>query len=704
MTRLLHGKASRAFIGLAGGLALLLAGCSPPASHTAAVSDDEWPFYGRDQQEQRFSPIEEINRETVGKLGLAWVQEVDSDRGQEATPIMVDGVIYVSTAWSLVYAFDAATGRQLWMFDPETDRKTLVKACCDAVNRGVAVANGKVFVGTLDGRLVAIDAKSGKLAWTSDTLEGAPPQMKYTITGAPRIARKNVIIGNGGADMGARGYVTAYDMDSGKLAWRFYTTPNPDGKPDGAASDEVLLTKAQGTWGEGEGEGSWRNTGGGGTVWDGMTYDPDAGLFYIGTGNGGPFDYQIRSGGKGDNLFLSSIVALNPDSGKYVWHYQTTPQDSWDYTASQQIISARLKIGGEDRDVLMQAPKNGFFYVIDRKTGELLSAKPFAPVTWASGVDLKTGRPILNPGVHYLDAPSVQQPGPFGAHSWQAMSFSPRTGLVYIPVQLTTGVYERDKNFRYRSMGQNAGMKPVEFPEEQLEDIRKMSTGQLLAWDPVKQEAAWSVPHRWFVNGGTLVTAGDLVFQGDIDGILTAYDAYKGEKLWSFDTGTSIIAPPISYRVKGQQYIAVMTGFGGAGALIGKLVPEQARRNGRLMVFRLGGTPQTPREAEAELTPIDVTGITSAGDPKAGAIEYVNTCSGCHGANASNPYIADLRRSGALRDHDMWQSIVIDGVLKEQGMVGFRPIMTPEQAENVRAYVLVQARKGQAAQAQAAAR
>jgi quinohemoprotein ethanol dehydrogenase len=678
----------RTALRLAGSLAVIALACG-----NTADSPDEWPNYGRDPQEQRFSPVDQINRETVGKLGLAWAQEVDSDRGQEATPIMVDGVIYVSTAWSLVYAFDAASGKPLWSYDPQTERPALVKACCDAVNRGVAVADGKVFVGTLDGRLIAIDAKSGKQAWSVNTIAGAPSLMKYTITGAPRIARGKVIIGNGGADMGARGFVTAYDTTSGKLVWRFYTTPNPDGKPDGAASDEVLLAKAQGTWGNGE----WRHSGGGGTAWDSMTYDPDANLLYIGTGNGGPFDYSIRSGGKGDNLFLSSIVAVDPDTGKYRWHYQTTPEDSWDYTATQQIISARLKIGGQDRDVLMQAPKNGYFYVLDRKTGQLISARAFAPVTWSSGIDMTTGRPIMKPGVHYETAPSVQQPGPFGAHSWQAMSYSPRTGLVYIPVQLTTGVYQHDDTFKYRPIGVSVGLKFAEFPEEMVPAARKASGGQLLAWDPVQQKAVWSVPHRWFDNGGTLVTAGDVVFQGDIDGFLSAYDAYNGTRLWSVDVGTSIIAPPITYRVHGQQYVAVMSGFGGAAGLLGKLVPEHARRNGRLLVFKLGGTAPLPRIVDPTPEPIDVAGVTSNGDVQAGILEFAHTCSGCHGANASNPYIADLRRSPALRDAAAWQAIVIDGVPKDRGMVSFKPILTAAEAENIRAYVLREARRGSAA-------
>lgn len=681
------------------GLALLVAGFQS-STRNGAISADEWPFYGHDQKEQRFSPLETINRKTVGTLGLAWSAEVDSDRGQEATPLMLGGVVYVSTAWSLVYAFDAASGKQLWMFDPATDRKSLVKACCDAVNRGVAVANGKVYVGTLDGRLIAIDAKTGKQSWSANTLQGAPAVMKYTITGAPRVVRGKVVIGNGGADMGARGFVTAYDSTNGKLAWRFYTTPNPKGQPDGAASDDVLKARAQTTWGDGE----WRHSGGGGTAWDAMTYDPDAGLLYIGTGNGGPFDYQARSSSTGDNLFLSSIVAVNPDTGKYVWHYQTTPADSWDYTATQQIISAHLKIDGADRDVVMQAPKNGYFYVLDRKTGKLLSAKPFAPVTWSSGIDMATGRPVLKPGVHYANAPSIQQPGPFGAHSWQAMSFSPHTGLVYIPVQLTMGVYERDKDFKFRSIGASTALKFPEFPEAQLAAARATSSGQLLAWDPVKQKVAWSVPHRWYVNGGTLATAGDLVFQGDIDGILTAYDAYDGKKAWSFDVGQSIIAPPISYRVKGEQYVAVMAGFGGAGGLLGKLVPEHPRRNGQLLVFKLGGKAPLTRVDDPVVAAIDVTGLKSTGNATLGVVDYVSVCSGCHGANASNPYIADLRRSAALRDAGLWRSIVIDGALKDQGMVSFRPILTPQQAENIRAYVLRRARESQVAQGEAPVR
>jgi len=677
--------------------ALALAGCNwigtggPHASDSHASDSVEWPLYGHDQKEQRFSPLKQIDRRTVGQLGLAWSAALDSDRGQEATPIMVGGVLYVSTAWSLVYAFDAKTGKQLWMYDPQTSRAALANACCDAVNRGIAVNDGKVFVATLDGKLVAVDAKTGKLAWQVNTLEGAPATMRYTITGAVRAVKDKVVIGNSGAEFGARGFVTAYDAGTGKLAWRFYLTPNPEGKPDGAASDDVLLAKAQDSWGDGE----WKKSGGGGTAWDAMTYDPEANLLYIGSGNGGPFDYQVRSGGKGDNLFLSSVIAVDPDTGKYAWHYQTTPGDSWDYTATQQIISARLTIDGKSRDVIMQAPKNGYFYVLDRQTGELLSAKPFAPVTWSTGIDMKTGRPILAPGAHYQEQPSLQQPGPFGAHSWQAMSYSPATGLVYIPVQLTSGYYEKVPNFKHRPLGQNAGIAMNGVPDDQIEALRKASSGQLLAWDPVAQQARWSVPKRYFFNGGTLATAGGLVFQGDIEGFLSAYDAAEGTRLWEVNAGRGIIAPPITYSVDGEQYVAVVAGFGGAGALMGLLVPDNGRANGQLLTFKLGGTASMPSPASNAAAAIDVTGLTSTGDPVAGEAEYARTCSACHGINAAVRYTADLRRSAVLNDPTAWQQVVHGGLLKDRGMVAFSAILTLQEVENIRAYVLHEARNAQ---------
>jgi quinohemoprotein ethanol dehydrogenase len=612
---------------VAGGLAL--SGCAGGGaqneSNAAAsvAAGDEWPLHGHDAGEQRYSPLDQVNRETVSRLGLAWYHQFDdSDRGQEATPIVANGVIYTSTAWNIVYAFDAATGRQLWRFDPQVPRQALASACCDAVSRGPAVLDGKVYVATLDGRLIALNASDGRQLWSVDTIDRSRPGRHYAITGAPRVVKNRIVIGNGGAEFGVRGYVTAYDAATGRQAWRFYLTPNPEGRPDNAASDEVMRTRAAATWGEGE----WRESGGGGTAWDSMTYDPEADLLYIGAGNGSPFDYQRRSGGRGDNLFLSSIVAVNPDTGQYRWHYQTTPQDAWDFTATQHMIAARLTIAGQPRDVLMQAPKNGFFYVLDRRTGQLLSASPYAPVTWATGVDMRTGRPTLAPNAHYQNGPAILQPGPFGAHSWQAMSFSPRTGLVYIPVQLMSGAFERDPAFQRRPIGQNVAIAMRELPEDQLAQIRAATTGQLLAWDPVAQRARWSVPHPYFLNGGTLATGGDLVFQGNAEGRFVAYDATNGRRLWSYDAQNGIIAPPISYRINGEQYVAIMVGFGGAGAIVGRIVPDRPRMPGRLLVFKLGGSVQAPRYPEFVRQPINTAGLTSTGDATRGEAEYNRTC------------------------------------------------------------------------------
>ena len=384
-----------------------------------------WMSHGRTYSEQRFSPLRQIDANNAKQLGLTWFVDMDTAKGQESTPLVIDGVMVVSTAWSMVKAFDAKNGRVLWEFDPQVPRDTLVKGCCDAVNRGVAAWQGKIFVGTLDGRLIALNARTGKPIWSVVTVDQTKP---YTITGAPRIVKGKVLIGNGGAELGVRGYVSAYDVADGKLVWRFYTVPGDPSKP----FESPALAAAAKTW-----TGEWWKLGGGGTVWDSMAYDAALDLLYIGVGNGSPWNRAIRSPGGGDNLYLSSIVALRPDTGEYVWHYQETPGESWDYTATQQMILADLRIEGRLRQVIMQAPKNGLFYVLDRKTGQLISAKPFVPVTWTSGVDLKTGRPIENPGIRFGETgrPIDLLPGPLGAHNWQPMAFNPRSGLVHVPAQ-----------------------------------------------------------------------------------------------------------------------------------------------------------------------------------------------------------------------------------------------------------------------------
>ena len=421
----------------------------------------QWLSVGRTYDEQRFSPLKQVNVENVSRLGLAWFADFDSNRGQEATPLVIDGVIYVSTAWSRVKAYDARSGRQLWAYDPKVPGEFAGKGCCDVVNRGLAAWNGKIFVGSYDGRLIALDASSGKLVWETLTVDHSRP---YTITGAPRVVKGKVLIGNGGAEFGVRGYISAYDAETGKLSWRFYTVP---GNPANGF-ETPILKKAAETW-----RGEWWIAGGGGTVWDGMAYDARLNLLYVGVGNGSPWNQAFRSPGGGDNLFLSSIVALNADTGAYVWHYQTTPGETWDYTATQPIMVADLKINGRARRVVMQAPKNGFFYVLDARTGALISANNYVEVRWASGVDPKTGRPIPIPESRYDETgkAAVIQPGPQGAHSWHPMSFNPQTGLVYFSAVENSLIMKAADKYDYQSKGTNLGIQfPV--PPELVREVK----------------------------------------------------------------------------------------------------------------------------------------------------------------------------------------------------------------------------------------
>ena len=671
------------------------AGAVDQARLEGTETNAEWLSYGRSYSEQRYSPLDQINTESVDELGLAWFHEFDTDRGQEATPIVVDGVLYTTTAWSKVYAFDARTGALKWSYDPKVAGEKAFDACCDVVNRGVAVWGGKVYVGALDGRLIALDAATGAEVWSVQTTDTGKP---YTITGAPRIIRGKVLIGNGGAEYGVRGYLSAYDAESGDLVWRFYTAPNPDGQPDGAASDKIMAEKAAGTW---FGEG-WKATGGGATVWDAMAYDPGLDILYVGVGNGTPWNHQKRSDGKGDNLFVSSILALKPDTGEYVWHYQTTPGESWDYTATQHIILADLTVEGAPRKVLMQAPKNGFFYVLDRATGELISAEPYVPITWATGVDKATGRPIETPGARYRDAPSLQVPAPFGAHNWHPMAFNPKTGLVYIPAQVVPFAYVNDAAYRHQPGAWNIGTDFLanSLPDDaaQIAALKAMVKGQLIAWDPVAQKARWSVEHPFFWNAGVLTTAGGLVFQGAAQGEFAAYDAASGAKLWSYETVNGVIAPPATYEVDGEQYVALMVGYGGAGALSSPaLLPERSRLPGRLLVFKLGGSAQAPAYDIVEQPALDLAGVSSRGDAQAGFVSFQQYCQVCHGPNASGRYLPDLKRSQMLLSEENWRSVLIDGALAPRGMASFSRFLTPEQAENIRAYVLAEARRGGAA-------
>lgn len=636
---------------------------------------NEWITHGRDYAETRFSPLKQLNADTVKQLGLAWAFDTQTDRGLEATPLIADGVMYTTGSWSIVYALDAQTGKLRWKYDPQVPHRFGAKACCDVVNRGVALYQGKVYVGTLDGRLVALDAATGKVAWSVVTVDQA---QSYTITAAPRVVKGNVIIGNGGGEYGVRGYVSAYNAMTGKQAWRFYTVPGDPAKP----FENAALKKAAATW-----KGEWWKVGGGGTVWDSVAYDPQLDLLYVGTGNGSPWNQHVRSPGGGDNLYLSSILALRPATGALVWHYQTTPGDQWDYTATQHMILADLSINGRTRKVLLQAPKNGFFYVLDRATGELLSAEAYGTVTWAKGIDKQTGRPIENPGVRYPEAPSQQMPGPLGAHNWMPMSFNPQTGLVYIPAQENGFVYIRDQRFQYRPGLWNVGLDWTPFT--QLPPA--LPTGHLLAWDPIAQKERWRVPYQVMWNGGTLTTAGNLVFQGTGDGRFIAYSADKGEKLWEVNVGTGVIATPMTYELGGVQYVSIMAGWGGAFALTGGYSPAPVVP-GRLLTFALNGKGVVAKSTPPVMPRVTPVEFTASKEMLAqGAGLFAQHCSVCHGlvAVGGGGVLPDLKLS-APSTFGKYQQIVRDGARAEAGMPAFKQALTVEQVEAIRAYVVSQ--------------
>ena len=649
---------------------------------------ENWLSTGRTYDEQRHSPLDQINQQTVSELGLAWYWNTGTKRGLEATPIVVDGVMFTTGTWSVVWAHDAKTGELLWEYDPKVPRAWGRYACCDVVNRGVAAWKGKVYVGTLDGRLVALDAGTGEPVWDVYTI---PRDRAYTITGAPRILNDKVIIGNGGAEYGVRGYITAYDAATGEQVWRFHTVPgNPD---DGFESEDMELAAA--TW---QG-GKWWKIGGGGTVWDSMAYDPELNLLYIGTGNGSPWNRYIRSPGGGDNLYLSSIVAIDADTGRRVWHYQTTPGDTWDYTAVQHMILADIEIAGRMRQVIMQAPKNGFFYVIDRTTGEFISAEAYVPVTWASHVDPETGRPLENPEAHYANEKKRVRPGPLGGHNWHPMTYHPGTGLVYIPALDLRFDFAQDNAFRYVSEDWNTGIDfrvtaPPPTAEENIDNLEAIK-GFLAAWDPVSQEEVWRVQHATAWNGGLLSTAGDLVFQGRADGRFAAYAADTGDLLWESPTHVGIIAAPVSYRIDGEQYVSVVAGWGGAYGVASGAPRhrDNVLSEGRILTYKLSGDAKLP---QPEVTYLAV--------PTPPAMDYTKEqvargqdafhayCAVCHGPGVgTSGTIASLLYSSHAT-HGIWNAVVLDGAYTGRGMPDFSHALDAQGAQDIRAYVIDRAK------------
>ena len=659
---------------------------------TADNDRASWLSYGRTYDEQRYSPLNQINKETIDQVGLAWFADMTTSRGQEATPIVVDGALYISTSWSNVWAFNVRTGELLWEFDPEVDRAYGRKACCDVVNRGVAVWEGKVFVGALDGRLIALDSKTGEQVWETQTFD---PELNYTITGAPRIIKGNVIIGNGGAEYGVRGYVTAYNANTGDLNWRFFTVP---GDPADGYEQNILFDAAS-TW-----TGEWWRLGGGGTVWDAMAYDVDLDLLYIGVGNGSPWNQSLRSPGGGDNLFLTSIVALDPDDGTYRWHYQTVPGETWDYTATQHIMLADLRIEGEERRVVMQAPKNGFFYVLDAATGQLISAENYVPVNWATHIDLDTGRPVENPEARYNESGEsfIVSPGALGGHNWYPMSFSQNSRLVYIPITENYMGYVDDSEFVTSATGWNTGIDLARGFGMVMRTPGLPEQGTFLqAWDPIAQQEVWRVKHE-AVNGpaGVLSTGAGLVFQGNRAGEFIAYDDLTGEKIWSTLTQAGTMAAPATFEVDGQQHLALLVGSPalpseGPGAAAPTTLAST--NNSRLLVYRIGGEVELPRipiqtetDIEFEIPQTDASSEFIA----SGETSYNRNCAVCHGNEGVSlrpDTYPDLRRSSRMINQESWEAVVLEGELQDEGMVSFSNVLDDGEAEAIRSYIISRA-------------
>ncbi len=504
----------------------IVAGCAHTETTPHEVDDSalrnadadpaNWITYGHDYSEQRYSTLKQVDEQSVGKLGLAWSYDFGVRRALETTPIVYNGVMYATSAWSLVYAFDARTGNLLWKYDPHVAKDHAKFVCCDVVNRGVAMYKDRLYLGALDGRLIALDAKTGTPVWQVET---APANSPYAITGAPRIAKGRVIIGNAGSEYAVRGYVSAYDADTGKLAWRTYTVPGDPSKP----FESEAMRKAAATW-----SGEWWKAGGGGSPWDAIVYDPETDLVFLGTGNGSPWYGELRN--TGDNLYVASILALHADTGEQAWYYQTTPGDNWDFDATQPLLLANLTIDGAQRRVLMQANKNGFFYVLDRQTGKLISARPFTAMSWATGIDAN-GRPIEAPGARDVKDATIVAPATEGGHNWHPIAFNPSTGFVYLGVLKDSSIHALAPNWKFNANDQTTGLNRA-YHGPASDQMRKMPpSGELLAWDPVAQKEAWHVDLPIPKSGGTLTTAGNLVFQGRGDGKFSAYRRHGPEEL-----------------------------------------------------------------------------------------------------------------------------------------------------------------------------
>ncbi len=691
-------------------LALLaaLASCGPEASREEVV---EWAYPGGNQLGYHYQNASLIDAASLDRLGLAFefrdfVVRGRTHRGVESTPLMVGRTLYFSGPWGVTYAVDAATGEHRWTYDPEPDGAYARNACCDAVNRGVAIQDGRVFVASTDGHLAAIDATTGDELWKTDTI--VDRQWNYSSSGAPIVAGDVVLIGNSGADMGSRGYLTAYSVATGELAWRFWVVP---GDPAAGPDENPDVTAARATW---PADTRW-NLGLGGNPWDGLAYDPQLNLVYVGTGNGGPHPAWLRSesGAEGDGLYLSSIVALDADTGRVDWHYQTTPGDSWDYAATSPFIMTELEFDGSPRKVIMQAPKNGFFYVLDRETGELLQAQPFTHVNWASHVDMETGRPVLTEASNFRLEPKVIWPSMAGGHSWTPMAFSPRTDLVYLPVFEAGASFTTNSQAPFVPGNANHGTQNVFPPFDDPELQRQFEAGpsqafggRLKAIDPVTGATRWQSEPLPFLNGGVLVI-GDLVFQGTVDGYLYAYDAATGAELLKLEIGTSISAAPMTYRLDGIDYLAVLAGYGGPqGAFFPPgSAPDRYENFERLVVLKLDGLPVPvpgPRQ-EAPLNDLGEPVAATAAEMRRGQDIYQLRCNRCHsmgGASGIYPNLWNMPQG----TRDGFSQIVGNGLLAYAGMGNYSDNLSRQDIAALRAFIIndaiIKRRDGAAAGAQ----
>ena len=668
---------------------IVLYGCN---NHKSINADDDflskaeqhkgvWLTHGLNYAENRFSLLSQITKENVSTLGLAWTTDLASKRGVEATPLVADGIMYLTGAWSIVYAINASNGKLLWKYDPKVPGKTAEKLCCDVVNRGVALYKGKIIAGTLDGRLISLDAISGNLNWEVLTVDTTKP---YSITGAPRVVDGKIIIGNGGAEFGVRGYISAYDPYDGKQLWRFYTVPGDPKKP----FENIEMEKAAKTW-----SGDYWKYGGGGTVWDAMAYDPELKLLYIGTGNGSPWDRKYRSNGVGDNLYLSSIVALNVSSGKMAWYFQTTPGDSWDFTAAQHIILADMEIKGVKRKVLMQAPKNGFFYVLDRINGKFISGDPFVYTNWAKKLDSISGRPIEEPGVHYETVNTDVSPNYNGGHNWQPMAYNPNLNLVYIPARENASNYGHDTTWKYNKEGFGTGngwnlaigTDPTK-PMRHDTATKNFPRGMLIAWNPILRKKVWTIPQKADWNGGLLATVSNLVFQGTAQGDFICYDGENGKVLWKMNLGGGIIAAPISYELEGTQYVSIAVGWGGGYGMKKKFTPLQT---GRVFTFKLNGNASIPTfNKPVHLVKPNVNFATNTNEFKQGETLFWKYCGTCHVVDEGGGGLApDLAYSNIAANSQHLLSIVHDGAYLPLGMPKFGDRLSKEDILKIQKYI-----------------